>query len=482
MRLTIFSRLVIGYFVIFILAMTVSIYSIAQLRQLEKVTQSILFIDNRLIDYEKNLSDILLSMMRYEKKFIIIRDHGLYDQFMLAKDDFHIQLKGIMTVADTDKARDFLMRIEQLQRRYESLFTEEVSYIKSGQQYSVDTFKQEKEYTVNGIMEALKELRSYIQWTTYEKVNRLSGADINASKVAIVTGVVSLIFGIIISVVITVGITRPLSVIKKKTGEIARGEFGDDLELSSPPEIMMLEQSFNSMCAKLKEIDKMKSDFFSLMSHELRTPLTTIREGTNLFLEGLEDGKATEKQKRLLTIINEECNRLINMVNSLLDLSKMEAGMMTYNFSQEDIYPLISKITGEMEPLVETKKISLETEIEKELPKIKMDIERMLQVLRNLIGNAVKFTPDNGTVRIYAGSVAHGLKVSIADTGTGISKEKIEMVFEKYHQDILAGSNKLKGSGLGLSIVKQIINAHGGKVWVENTSDRGSTFSFVLPA
>jgi two-component system sensor histidine kinase GlrK len=292
---------------------------------------------------------------------------------------------------------------------------------------------------------------------------------------------VSLIFGMTISIFITVSITRPLTVIKKKTVDIANGDFGLDLKLASPPEIGVLAESFNSMCSKLKEIDKMKSDFISLMSHELRTPLTTIKEGSNLYLEGLEVGIARDKQKRLLTIINEECNRLINLVSSLLDLSKMEAGMMDYNFNEADLPPLIHKITEEMEPLAETKNIRLEKSLSRTLPHIRIDTERMLQVLRNLVGNAVKFTPNEGCVQISARSEDQGLKVSVSDSGQGISKEKIDAVFDKYHQASLTSSSKFKGTGLGLSIVRQIINAHGGKVWVENTSEKGSTFSFVLP-
>ncbi len=481
MKLSIFSRLVIGYLAIFIMAMTVSIYAIAQLRLLEKVTRSILFVDNRLIEYEKKLSDLLLSMMRYEKKFIIIKDDGLYDEFLLSRNDFRSQLQRVKYAADTDTARDLLDVIDTLQVRYETLFNEEADFIRSGQDYETETYRQEKEYAVNGIVAALKELRAYTQSNTYAKVNKLSEADVNASKAAILIGIVSLVFGIIISIAITINITKPLSLIKKKTGEIAKGDFGEDLELSSPPEIALLARSFNSMCAKLKEVDKIKSGFFSLMSHELRTPLTTIKEGTSLFLDELKEKGATEKQQRLLTIINEECNRLINLVNSLLDLSKMEAGMMVYNFNTTGIGELISKITKEMEPLVETRNITIEKEAVSDLPPVKMDIERVLQVLRNLISNAIKFTPDGGYVRIFTRRVDKGIKVSISDTGTGIPKEKVDTIFDKYHQETLTSSNKIEGTGLGLSIVKQVIHAHGGKVWVENTSKQGSTFSFVLP-
>ncbi len=479
MNLTIFSRLVVGYLLIFILATSVSIYSIAQLRQLENVTHSILKIENRLIDYEQKISAVLLSMMRYERKFVIIKDEGLYNQFSIAKADFDKHLNDAILVAETAEVRELLNSINMYHQEYQSLFHEELKYLRSGQQYSEDIYKQKKESAVNEIMESLKELRTKNQQNTYRKVQKLGEAEVNASKVAIVLGLISLILGIVISIFITINITKPLSIIKRRTADIARGNFGDDLDLSSPPEIKELANAFNLMCAKLKEIEKVKSDFFSLMSHELRTPLTTIKEGTNLFLEGLKEEEATKKQRRLLTIINEECVRMITLVNSLLDLSKMEAGMMAFNFSRTNLISLIEKVTREIEPLAETENITIKTDLQDDMPHIKIDCDKILQVLRNLIGNAVKFTPEDGQVLIFASNTNQEIRVSITDTGSGIAEENITSIFEKYHQE---SSNKIKGTGLGLSIVKHIIDAHGGHVWVESTSEKGSTFSFVLPA
>ncbi len=479
MKLTIFSRLVIGYLFIFILAMAVSIYAILQLRQLETVTHSILKVENRLVDYEQKISGLLLSMMRYERKFIIIKDEGLYNQFLIAKKDFYKYLNQAMSVVETPETKNLLNNISQYHNLYQSLFNDELIYLRSGQEYPGDSYKQKKEQAVNEIMKNMKELKEISQKNTYNKVKKLGEAEVNASKVAIIIGIISLILGTVISIFITLNITKPLSIIKNRTRDIARGDFGDDLDLSSPPEIKELAHSFNLMCTKLKEVDKLKSDFFSLMSHELRTPLTTIKEGTNLFLEGLKDEDATAKQRRLLTIINEECIRMITLVDSLLDLSKMEAGMMTFNFIPINLVSIIDTVTREIEPLAETNKITVKKELQDDLPQIKIDCDRILQVLRNLIGNAVKFTPEGGQVRICATNSKQYIKVSVTDTGSGISKDNLISIFEKYHQE---SSNKIKGTGLGLSIVKHIINAHGGKVWVESSSEHGSTFSFVLPA
>jgi two-component system sensor histidine kinase GlrK len=234
------------------------------------------------------------------------------------------------------------------------------------------------------------------------------------------------------------------------------------------------------MCEKLKKVDTMKSDFFSAMSHELRTPLTSIKQGIVLLRQGF-DGEMPDKQKKLLTILSQETHRLIEMVNSLLDLSKMEAGMMAYHFHQEKLPPLIQRVIMEMTPLMEAKKINPRIVISKEIPPLNLDRERILQALRNLIGNAVKYTPEGGQVVISAFCRDHEVECVFKDTGPGIPKENLKEIFEKFHQLPVKTSEWAKGTGLGLAFVKRIIIAHGGKVWAESAPGQGSTFTFVLP-
>jgi two-component system sensor histidine kinase GlrK len=189
----------------------------------------------------------------------------------------------------------------------------------------------------------------------------------------------------------------------------------------------------------------------------------------------------TDKQNRLLAILSEETNRLIGLVNSVLDLSKMEAGMMVYRFQKESLGPLIKKVVVELAPIIEARKIKVREAISDELPPLKMDSERILQALRNLIGNAVKFTPEEGEISISAFRRNDGVAFSVQDTGPGIPKENLEAIFEKFSQPPVKASEWAKGTGLGLAFVKHIITAHGGKVWAESEPRRGSTFIFVLP-
>ncbi len=469
-----------GYLALLILAMGVSVYAIIQLRAVRDVTNSVIAVDNALLDFHKNLSDALLSETRYDKKFVIMRDAALYEGFLTSKAEFEKYLADAMRTADTPGMQEVLARVAALHADYQARFAEEAVFIREGKKYPVAAYGDEKDKIVNSLMDELQKVRSLSQKSIFDKVTGLSDAGRRATNAAMVTTAAALLFGAVLSFLITTGITAPLALMKKKTAEISRGVYEANLNITSPPEIAALGRAINSMCDKLREVDKMKSDFYALMSHELRTPLTSIKEGTNLFLEGL-GGNVTEKQRKLLSIIAEESNRLIELVNSLLDISKLEAGMVAYNFSRAELNPLITRAVNEIAPLAEAKRIRIDKDLH-ELPVLSLDAERILQVLRNLIGNALKFTPRGGTVTIASRRGTEGLSVSVSDNGPGIAKEHAGAIFDKYRQAAAAGPHKLQGTGLGLAIVKHIIQDHGGRVWVESEKGHGSTFTFVLPA
>jgi len=473
--------MVIGYLAIFIPVVGVSTYAFSQLALFRRVTGGILQVDNRMKDLQQKLADSILAQTRYEKKYILIKDKELYNQFMLAEREIGKRIDEAMSIADTARKKEMLITIKDSYGRYKTLFNEEVELIGENQTYLQDEYREKKEKAVNDILGELRNLKLYTEQDTYEKIKQFGESGAGANKVAILMGAGFILSGIIISVFITRSITGPLSFLRKKTRQVAKGDFDGSLDFSSPPEIGDLADDFNLMCDRLKEMDKMKSNFFSLMAHELRMPLASIKEGTNLLLKGIGE-EFKEKRREVLTIIAEESNHLIDLVNSLLDLSKMEAGMITLNLKESDIGSLINKAVFRMEPLAMAKAVSIKTEIPQDLPCIKIDGERILQALSNLIGNAVKFTPGGGHIMISALPTERGVRVSVADTGPGIPKGDLNAIFDKFQQATMTSYNKIKGTGLGLAIVKHIINAHGGKVWVESEIGHGSIFIFVLPA
>ena len=284
--------------------------------------------------------------------------------------------------------------------------------------------------------------------------------------------------GVVLSFIITRSITRPVGRLAEKTREIARGDFAGNLDVRSPPEMVALARAFNYMCSRLNELDQLKSEFFSIVSHELRTPLTSIKEGIGLLLDDRER-TISRKQQKVLRILAEESNRLIGLVNSMLDIAKMEAGMMTYYYESTQLVSLVRQVMLEMEPLAEGKGVVLQANLTPDLPLLQLDQERILQVLRNLIGNALKFTQE-GSVRVTARRTVKAVEVSVSDTGPGISHENLVTIFDKFKQGNRGGPRS-GGTGLGLAIVHHVISSHGGKIWAESEPGQGSTFTFALP-
>jgi len=468
-----------GYLFLLVLATSMSIYAIVQLGRVRDVTHSVILEDNVLLDLQKSLATAFQDETQNEKKFITLREEVFYNGFLIAWRDFNKYHAQAKVLVHSPELITIVERIGTLHVGYQTLFEDEAALRRTGTLYIASRYRTMKEDAVNAMTEALQAMRAMVQKSIIDKVTRLNEAVVLAGKVALAVAAASLVLGIIISLLITRSITVPLDRMAKKTAEIGSGVYGADLDIHSPPEIGALAQAFNFMSSKLKEVDRMKSDFYSLMSHELRTPLTSIKEGTNLFLEG-HGGPVTEKQKWLLTIVAEESNRLIELVNSLMDLSKLEAGMVTYHFTKAELLPLVTTAAGEVLPLAEAKKIRIRTDVD-DVPPVSVDPERVLQVLRNLIGNALKFTPAGGDVSVSVRRREGGVAVSVTDSGPGIPRAHQEAIFDKYRQAGLAGSTKLPGTGLGLAIVKHIVQDHGGVIWVESEEGHGSTFTVVLP-
>ena len=479
MRLTLFSRLTIGYLAIFLIVAIASGNAVLQLRHFRELTESILNVDNRIIDQEKMLADLLLAQSRAEQKFAITRDETFYQQFLRFKSDFDAQLESAFALNDS-AASPILKSIQQNFRRYDELVKAEGRLVRTNKPYPQAQIKQDKDVLVDSLLTSFEQLRLNQQQATHSKVTNLAAATDRAHEVSVTIAIACLLAIIAMSLLITKSITRPIGLLKNKTREIAEGNFDGKLQVTSPPEIGELAVAINLMCEKLHELDRMKADFFAAMSHELRTPLTSIKEGTGLLLDGV-GGETSEKQRKLLGILAEESNRLISLVNSLLDYSKMEAGMMAYDFEISGVDPLIKRAIAEITPLVEAKQIHLVSTVDESLPAVRVDPERMLQVLRNLLANAVKFTPKGGHVRVTAKAANGKLEISVKDSGPGIPAESLVSIFEKFNQGSHQGPHARQGTGLGLAIAKSIVASHGGKIWAESQLGKGSTFIFVLP-
>jgi PAS domain S-box-containing protein len=233
---------------------------------------------------------------------------------------------------------------------------------------------------------------------------------------------------------------------------------------------------------RLKELDKMKSAFVSNVSHELRTPLTAIKASADNMLDRLI-GDLNGKQVGYLTRIKSNSDRLARLINDLLDLSTIEAGKIDLRPTNLPLVTLVKEAAESLKPVAAEKLINLTVMSADPGVIAWADRDKVIQVLMNLIGNALKFTPTRGKVTIaVAKNSAAWMQISVTDTGPGIPAEEVNKVFGRFYQIGQAGTPKTQGTGLGLAISKALVEMHGGKIWVESEAGNGSTFSFTLPA
>ena len=271
----------------------------------------------------------------------------------------------------------------------------------------------------------------------------------------------------------TAGISNALSA-------VASGDFQQRVELVSKDEFSEIAEGLNATVERLGELDALKADFLSKVSHDLRTPIAAVKQAAELLNDGIPS-PLKEDQKEILQIIRTNAKRLGNLINDLLDTARLEAGKLEIQPETTDLVAIIRRVATSIAPLSMEKRLRITLKAAPDLPPAYADPNRMEQVLMNLLGNAVKFTPENGEIALSCEQEGAFLRCSVRDTGVGIPPEDLPRIFDKFHQVRMKRATKTKGTGLGLTIVKLLVEAHGGFVWAESTPGQGATFAFTVP-
>ena len=239
-------------------------------------------------------------------------------------------------------------------------------------------------------------------------------------------------------------------------------------------------RELSSALEQLKKISKAKSDFVSAVSHELRTPLTSIKGYASILMTGKIGAIPTEVKERLEKI-NKHSDNLVKFINDLLDISRIEAGRVEMKLQKQNISALVENMRDLFAPQMKEKNIKFAAQIDPKIPEILADTSQIERVFINILGNAVKFTPANGSIHIVVKVQKDDVLVEISDTGVGISEADLSRLFEEFYRVENEINQNVKGTGLGLTLVKNIIEAHRGKIWVTSQVGKGTMFHFTLP-
>ena len=436
---------------------------------------------------ERSMIDLLLAMDRNRKKYFLLGKDEYRTRFFENVAEFRKELMILEEhcLGDSEK-----QTWKKLKNRFEV-------YLQNDP-FSITMDRPISEGVSDLPLEEVHHLLRLNQDRMDQRIEQISKLEDKTIQAGLLWAGLSIVIAFLSSIFLIRSITRPIDLLRKGTKEIAEGRFYHRVDLPTQDELGDLADSFNEMAYQLKKLDDMKADFIAIVSHELKTPLTSMKEAVELLLEEAV-GPVSPKQKHLLQINAEGIQKLSGFVEDILNLTRMEGGLAPLYHVRLDFKALLEETLKVFRFLAEKSQIQLSVDIHPDpLPPIYGDAERLRQVLSNLLSNAIYFSPAGGEVLIKVefikhktsplaskGAVRqdgakHWLQVRISDTGEGIPKEEWKRVFDKFYQ-ILEKSNRSNGSGLGLTIARQIVEAHGGSIQIEESSEKGTTFIFVIP-
>ena len=293
------------------------------------------------------------------------------------------------------------------------------------------------------------------------------------------TGVTALL-GLALGLGLAKTVTSPLSRLTKRTQEIAAGNYRARVDTAHQDEIGILSQSFNEMATKLADAEVARQQQLAAIVHELARPLTGMSAAVEALLDG---GNATaEVRHDLLTGVGEEIARLERLVITLQQVQKQILQPLHLRCAPASLAHLIHTIVANFEPVAAQRGVTLVTKLPADLPIVTCDEDRLIQVLTNLLDNALKFTSSGGAIHVEAQMVAETIQVCVTDTGVGIDPEELPHIFQQFYRGAESRPPETRGMGVGLTICQQIITAHGGDIWAESTLGQGARLTFTLPA
>jgi signal transduction histidine kinase/DNA-binding response OmpR family regulator len=318
---------------------------------------------------------------------------------------------------------------------------------------------------------------------------------------------VAVVFALVLAFLATAWLSRPVDQLGRAAGRMAKGDFSQGAKIRQPfaaRELISLAETFNQMAAQistayqtleekvaqrtaelqtlnqeLARANKLKSEFLANVSHELRTPLSAIIGFSQILLDGI-DGPLNEEQQQDVQQVNKSGQSLLGLINQILDLSKIEAGKMELALERVDLHEVVAQVVESMRPLAQEKGLQIEVRLPSDVPAVEADPARVKQIVINLLSNAIKFT-EKGQIEIRAQPSGRMLRVSVKDTGIGISPEAQKLIFEEFVQGDGSSTRRHGGTGLGLSIVRKLVEMHGGAITVISEPGMGSTFTFTVP-
>ena len=481
-RLSIFWRLALGYLTILALVIGVNLYILNQFRALTDLGAELATHHFPAVETAKQLITSLYAQLKSDKQYLVLRDTTLLKDFLQEAENFRKTLKALEDQEQGSTTREALQKVKAYHEEFHTLFLSVGVEQTERTPLAVANYERNRDALLDTMTQAIN---AYITSQEASVGAILRDSHLRSVQAQAITQqllVMALVLGLGLAGIASYSILRPLRRVNAQIRRIGQGQFGGKISLAVPQELRDLVNQVNWMGVKLQQLDEMKSEFLANISHELRTPLTSIREGSQLLLDGIP-GELTKDQRETLSIISDSSQRLNQLIGNLLDLSRMEADMVAYNLHPTDLNRLAIRSTEKVKLLADRKNIHLAIDLIPEKIKIQeVDSQRMEQVFENLLSNAIKFSPHGATISIRSqpASTQQGIHFTVEDTGPGIPEEDLPHIFERFYQGKTQAGRVYVGSGIGLALAKRVIEDHGGTIWAESMLGKGTAMHFIL--
>jgi signal transduction histidine kinase len=470
------SKIFLGFSLVIVVLAAVGFFGLRAVGRLVSVNREIASESLPALRLTGSVRDSLLTMARLEARFGILRDRRYADLWRESAAHARADFIRLADLVHSGPEATRLTSAREAFARYHAAGVDEQAALLAAPRRApviLDTPVRRLGEQAETEMEALQQAIHARVLRAQVEVARLEQRTWTGVAIALATAVV---LALVATAVIALRITRSLRRLSAATTAVAAGSFREPIPVGGPDEVGVLASSFNAMADRLRQHDELKAEFFATLSHELRSPITSVREAAHLLADGVP-GPLTPKQARMVDIIRRSTDRLLRLVNQILDVSRLRAGVLPLERVPLDLDWLVGRAIDELRPQADEARVTLVRERIGTRFMVTGDEDRLVQVVVNLLANAVRFTPVGGRVTIRLVDAGPECEIQVEDTGVGIPAAELPHVFESYRQ----AHRGQGGTGLGLAIVRGLVHAHGGRVTAESHEGKGSRFTVLLP-
>jgi len=470
------SKIIAGFLILMLVAIVALANQLSVIHQMQAINHDLSEINMNLASTALRMQELASIVEEDSRKFFVTHDAIYERQIAEIRQEFLGKLEILektgrskREIAENEKLRSALTNYWDVFNRIKRQGrVSNLDYLPADLSIAIDHLQAQTQVTFEAVKGSVK-----------DQVTRAADASVKAVRISWAAGTFSLVLGLVVAAVIVGSINEPLRRLTQGTRAIAKGEFWHRLPSDGHDEFSEVARDFNVMTERLSELDQMKKDFVMHVSHDLKAPLASMRQIMHLLLQEIP-GPLNDQQKSLLRLSYTSAERLAAMVGNLLDIARMEAGSMEYEMAPHKLVPVVESVIEEFNVQAREKGIRMRLECDLHSISAECDRERIVQVLGNLFENGLKFSPSNSEIVTSLSTTSEGVLISVSDSGPGVPDEQKDKIFLKFHQVKRGKKVAGQGVGLGLAICKTIVEAHRGRIWVQDNPNGGSVFSFVL--